>query len=38
MSILLKKCLNSNNVPNMILYGISNINKQNILYETFKNI
>ena len=33
MSILLKKCLNSNNVPNMILYGISNINKQNILYD-----
>ena len=33
MSILLKKCLNSENVPNMILYGHYSVNKENILYD-----
>lgn len=36
MSILLKKCLNSKNVPNMILYGHYNVNKENILYDILR--
>jgi len=36
MSILLKKCLNSNNVPNMILYGHRGVDKVKIIYDNLK--